>query len=56
MNKSVIFRGVLLSLEGKDKIEINEVCKLEKIEVLGDKFAKKIISLGGDEILNSLKG
>jgi hydroxymethylbilane synthase len=56
VNKSVIFRGVLLSIEGKDKIEINEVCKLEKIEVLGDTFAKKIISLGGDEILNSLKG
>ena len=56
VNKSVIFRGVLLSVEGKDKIEINEVCKLEKSEVLGDKFAKKIISLGGNEILNSLKG
>ena len=55
-NKSIVFRGVLLSAEGKEKIEINEVEKLENIEGLGERFAKKIISLGGDKILNSLKG
>jgi len=55
-NKSIVFRGVLLSAEGKNKIEINEVEKLENIEGLGERFAEKIISLGGDKILNSLKG
>lgn len=55
-NKSIVFRGVLLSAEGKEKIEINEVEKLENIEGLGERFAEKIISLGGDKILNSLKG
>lgn len=55
-NKSIVFRGVLLSAEGKEKIEINEVEKLENIQGLGERFAKKIISLGGDKILNSLKG
>ena len=55
-NKSIFFRAVLLSAEGKNKIEINEVEKLENIEGLGERFAKKIISLGGDKILNSLKG
>ena len=55
-NKSIVFRAVLLSAEGKNKIEINEVEKLENIEGLGERFAKKIISLGGDKILNSLKG
>lgn len=56
VNKSIVFRAVLLSAEGKNKIEINEVEKLENIEGLGERFAKKIISLGGDKILNSLKG
>ncbi|MDC1534700.1 hydroxymethylbilane synthase [Flavobacteriaceae bacterium] len=56
VNNTIIFRGVLLSIEGKDKIEINEVDKLENSMGLGEKYAIKIISLGGDKILNSLKG
>jgi len=55
VNDSIIFRGVLLSVDGKDKIEINEVHKLEKNDDLGERLAKKIISQGGDRILNSLK-
>ena len=55
VDNSVVFRGVLLSVDGKEKIEVNEVHKLDKIEDLGEKLAKKIISLGGDRILNSLK-
>ena len=55
VNDSIIFRGVLLSVDGKDKIEINEVHKLEKNDDLGERLAKKIISQGGDRIFNSLK-
>ena len=55
VDNSVVFRGVVLSVDGKEKIEINEVHKLDKIEDLGEKLAKKIISLGGNRILNSLK-
>jgi len=55
VNDSIIFRGILLSVDGEDKIEINEVHKLDKTEDLGERLAKKIISLGGDRILNSLK-
>ena len=55
VNDSIIFRGVLLSVNGEDKIEINEVHKLEKTDDLGERLAKKIISQGGDRILNSLK-
>ncbi len=55
VDNSVVFRGVLLSVNGKEKIEVNEVHKLDKIEDLGEKLAKKIISLGGNRILNSLK-
>jgi hydroxymethylbilane synthase len=55
VNDSIVFRGVLLSVNGEDKIEINEVHKLEKTDDLGERLAKKIISQGGDRILNSLK-
>ncbi|MDG1218589.1 MAG: hydroxymethylbilane synthase [Flavobacteriaceae bacterium] len=55
VDSSIVFRGVLLSVDGKEKIEVNEVHKLDKIEDLGEKLAKKIISLGGNRILNSLK-
>ena len=55
VHSSIFFRGILLSVDGKDKIEINEVHKLDKTEDLGERLAKKIISLGGDRILNSLK-
>ena len=55
VDNSVVFKGVLLSVDGKEKIEVNEVHKLDKIEDLGEKLAKKIISLGGNRILNSLK-
>ena len=55
VHSSIVFRGILLSVDGKDKIEINEVHKLDKTEGLGERLAKKIISLGGDRILNSLK-
>ena len=55
VDNSIVFRGVLLSVDGKEKIEVNEVHKLDKIEDLGEKLAKKIISLGGNRILNSLK-
>ena len=55
VDNSVVFRGVLLSVDGNEKIEVNEVHKLDKIEDLGEKLAKKIISLGGNRILNSLK-
>ena len=55
VNDSIVFRGVLLSVDGKEKIEVNEVHKLEKTDDLGERLAKKIISQGGDRILNSLK-
>ena len=55
VDSTIVFRGVLLSVDGKEKIEVNEVHKLDKIEDLGEKLAKKIISLGGNRILNSLK-
>lgn len=49
------FCGVILSVDGKDKIEVKEIEKIENNLNLGEKFARKIISLGGNRILDSLK-
>ena len=49
------FCGVILSVNGKDKIEVKEIEKIENNLNLGEKFARKIISLGGNRILDSLK-
>jgi len=49
------FSGVILSVDGKSKIEVKGVEKIENNLNIGEKFAKKIISLGGNRILDSLK-
>ena len=49
------FCGVILSVDGKNKIEVKGVEKIENNLNIGEKFAKKIISLGGNRILDSLK-
>ena len=49
------FCGVILSVDGKDKIEVKEIEKIKNNLNLGEKFARKIISLGGNRILDSLK-
>ena len=49
------FCGVILSVDGKNKIEVKGVEKIENNLNIGEKFAKKIIALGGNRILDSLK-
>ena len=49
------FCGVILSVDGKSKIEVKGVEKIENNLNIGEKFAEKIISLGGNRILDSLK-
>jgi hydroxymethylbilane synthase len=49
------FSGVILSVDGKSKIEVKGVEKIENNLNIGEKFAKKIIALGGNRILDSLK-
>ena len=50
----LLFKGVLLSLDGKEKIEIIEKISIEKLENSGKIFAQKILSMGGDKILKNI--
>ena len=55
INNYIEFSGVILSIDGRDKIEIRETEKIENNLNIGIKFAEKIIAMGGNKILNSLK-
>jgi hydroxymethylbilane synthase len=50
----LLFRGILLSLDGKEKIEIIEKVSTEKLKNSGKIFAQKILSIGGDKILKNI--
>lgn len=50
----LLFKGVLLSLDGKEKIEIIEKVSTEKLKNSGKIFAQKILSIGGDKILKNI--
>ncbi|MCH1546975.1 MAG: hydroxymethylbilane synthase [Flavobacteriaceae bacterium] len=50
----LLFKGVLLSLDGKEKIEIIEKISTEKLKNSGKIFAQKILSIGGDKILKNI--
>jgi hydroxymethylbilane synthase len=55
INNYIEFSGIILSIDGRDKIEIRETEKIENNLNIGIKFAEKIIAMGGNKILNSLK-
>ena len=55
INNYIEFSGIILSIDGRDKIEIRETEKIENNLNIGIKFAEKIIVMGGNKILNSLK-
>ena len=55
INNYIEFRGIILSIDGRDKIEIRETEKIGNNLNIGIKFAEKIIAMGGNKILNSLK-
>ena len=51
----IYFKGVLLSENGKDKVEISKTESVKNLDDLGKKFAKIILSNGGKHIMSSLK-
>ena len=55
INNYIEFSGIILSIDGRDKIEIRETEKIGNNLNIGIKFAEKIIAMGGNKILNSLK-
>lgn len=51
----ISFKGVLLSLEGKQKIEIEETANVSDYNNFGKKLAQKILSQGGKKLMEEIK-
>lgn len=51
----IVLKGVLLSLDGKEKLEINKSAPLEKAEWLGEQCALEILAQGGVEMMEEIK-
>jgi hydroxymethylbilane synthase len=54
-NDTIEFQGVLLSIDGKQKIEINKEVAISEWKKLGFTSAKGILENGGNELMNSIK-
>ena len=49
------FQGVLLSVDGKQKLEIDKVVPIEEWKKLGFFAAQEILNNGGTELMASIK-
>lgn len=54
-NDTVFFRGNILSLDGKEKIEIESVTPIKEIESLGTRAAHQLLAKGADKIIESIR-
>ena len=52
---TISFKGALLSIDGKQKIEINKTVSLEEWKKLGYHAAEEILENGGIELMKSIK-
>lgn len=55
VDDKVHFKGQLLSLDGKEKIEVEEMVALDQAAQLGEKAAKMIVDNGGAPILDKIR-
>ena len=54
-NDRIYLYGTLLSLDGKQKLEIQESCHLEHFKELGYDSAQKLLNEGGKELMTEIK-
>jgi hydroxymethylbilane synthase len=54
-NNIMTFKGVLVSLDGKQKFEIEESTSVEEFEDFGVKCAKTVLNQGGDKLIEDLR-
>lgn len=54
-NDTIEFQGVLLSVDGKQKLEINKEVDISEWKKLGFSCAKEILENGGDELMIEIK-
>ena len=52
---TIDFKGVLLSIDGKQKLEINKIVDISEWKKLGFNCAQEILNNGGSELMESIK-
>jgi hydroxymethylbilane synthase len=55
MEDTLDFKGVLFSIDGKQKIEVHKVVPIEEWKKLGYNLAKEILDNGGSELMAEIK-
>ncbi|HET9057753.1 MAG TPA: hydroxymethylbilane synthase [Chitinophagaceae bacterium] len=55
VNNEIVFKGNILSLDGKDKLEIGLTCSSYQAGELGVKAANELLNNGGREIADSIR-
>ena len=55
VDDTISFKGILLSIDGKQKIEISKVVPLEEWKKLGYHSAEEILENGGTELMKNIK-
>ena len=53
--KNILFRGNILSVDGKHKVEIEKIITLKESVDVGIVAAKEILSKGADKIVDAIK-
>lgn len=53
--REVLIEGNILSLDGKQKLDVFSTVSIENADTLGDKAAKELLEKGGQEILNGIR-
>jgi hydroxymethylbilane synthase len=51
----ISFKGILLSIDGKQKIEVNKVVPIQEWKKLGYTLAQEILNNGGTELMKNIK-
>ena len=51
----ITFKGILLSIDGKQKIEVDKVVPIQEWKKLGYNLAQEILSNGGKELMANIK-
>ncbi|WP_420401564.1 hydroxymethylbilane synthase [Flagellimonas sp.] len=54
-NENVHFKGVLFSLDGRQKLQIEKTVSLTAAKELGQKSAKEILDKGGDKLMDEIR-
>nr|WP_298995852.1 hydroxymethylbilane synthase [uncultured Allomuricauda sp.] len=54
-DESIFFKGVLFSLDGKEKIEIEKSVKLNSVDGFGEDCAKQVLNQGGDILMQAIR-